>query len=128
MLVRMVPIILMTFCLVCSGNRSQVCILDTICSNLAKFSAVGEVEPGLKRDEEERKNEWVAQCCRNRLTVLSCRDGDIVTSLGHISPLWTASSWKMEGSRAHMDKMEPDTVAILLIALTPFFHNSNYFI
>ena len=26
------------------------------------------------------------------------------------------SVWKMEGSRAHMDKMEPDTVAILLIS------------
>ena len=62
---------------------------------------MGEVDPGDRR-EEERKNECVEQWFMNKVVVL----------------------W----SRAHIDKMEPATVAILLIALTPFFHNSNYFI
>ena len=49
------------------------CCLVSVCSSRAKLAAVGEVEPGLSSEEEERK-EWVAACCRNSLIVLSCRN------------------------------------------------------
>ena len=49
------------------------CCLVSVCSSRAKLAAVGEVEPGLSSEEEDRK-EWVAACCRNSLIVLSCRN------------------------------------------------------
>ena len=63
------------------------CCLVSVCSSRAKLAAVGEVESGLSSEEEDRKKECVAACCRNSVTVLSCSEGAARTSFGHSSPL-----------------------------------------
>ena len=61
-----------TYCLEASGSAAQLCSLVSVCKSRAKFAALGEVEPELSSEEEDKKKEWVAACCRNR--VLSCRN------------------------------------------------------
>lgn len=52
-----------------------------------KCPAVGEVEPGERREEEDRKKEWVAQWFRNNVVVLWCTDGELEATFGQVSPL-----------------------------------------
>jgi len=51
-----------------------------------KCPAVGEVEPGDKREEEERKNECVEQWLRNRVVVLWWTEGEVFAKVGQVRP------------------------------------------